>query len=379
MSIEGRVMIDLGAGRGSPVRVDYRTPLRIAGLVRGKTPEAAARLFPLVYSICGNAQAHAAALALEAALAVESPPQTANARAIVTALENWRESLLRIVLDWPQMIGGKPDAAAARPALRLLEQIKPALFASADPFAPAAVAAPDRKTALSIIGEAEQLAGDLVLGEASEQFLARHGPAGLTEWAETRETPAARFVRDLARSGQLELAAIEAPALALPDDLADLRRWLGFAMGRRHDEHAGTVPETTLFARRSGELPVAGLRSRGLGARYAARLAELARLPLEMRELVIGDAKPAACSGLVGGHGVAVVEAARGLLAHAVRLEDGLVAGYGIAAPTDWNFHERGIAAKCLTMLGDREDRIEIAHLVVRAIDPCVAYEMRAG
>ncbi len=379
MSIEGRVTIDLGADGASAVRVEYHAPLQIAGLVRGKTPQVAAAIFPLIYSVCGNAQAHAAALALEAAGGITGDPATANARAILTALESWRESLLRVVADWPATLGEPADLSAARPAMNYLAHMKAALFDDGDPFALGAVAVPDQRNVLAIVAEAEQLAGELVFGEASERFLARRGQSGLLDWAQAQATPAAAFLLKLTNSGWADEAAIDAASLELPQAPGDIGQWLAFARGERSDFDIAAVPETTLYSRRRNEQPVAGLRSGAMGARYVARLAELARLPVEMRDLVTGRARPDACSGMAGGHGIAVVEAARGLLTHAVRLEAGRVADYRVVSPTDWNFHTRGIAARCLATLGDREDRIEMAHLVVRAIDPCVAYEMRAG
>lgn len=379
MSIEGRVTIDLGADGASAVHVEYRQPLQVAGIVRGKTPQAAAAIFPLVYSVCGNAQAHAAALALEAAAGIAGDPATANARAILTALESWRESLLRVVADWPAALGEPADLVAARPAMNYLARMKAALFGDGDPFALGAVAVPDQRNVLAIVAEAEQLAGELVFGEASERFLARCGQSGLLDWSNANATPAALFLRKLEKTGWANEAAIDAEALELPQAPGDIGQWLAFAKGERIAPDAGAVPETTLYSRRRKQEPVAGLRSGAMGARYAARLAELARLPLEMRDLAMGRARPAAYPGTAGGYGIAVVDAARGLLTHAVRLEAGRVADYRVVSPTDWNFHARGIAARCLATLGDRENRIEMAHLVIRAIDPCVAYEMRAG
>lgn len=376
MSIEGKVMIELGAGGGSPVRVDYHQPVQVGRLLRGKAPQTALQILATVYSVCGNAQCHAATLALEAAQDIGHDAATARSRAVMTALETWRETLLRIVLEWPTASGGEPDAATAREAMRLLPRMKEALFGEGDPFAIGLRREPDTRAALAIIGEAERLAGELVLGEASEQFLARRGHVGLIDWSEAHATPAAHFVRTLVARGWMDEAAVDATALGMPAEQAEVGRWLANAAAGR-DLEVGILPETTPFSRRRHDPAIASLQSHGLGARYAARLAELARLPLEMRDLALGEARPGAVSASVDGHGAAIVEAARGVLAHVARVEDGVVADYRIISPTDWNFHQRGIAAQCLAALGDGSDRGDLAHLVVRAIDPCVAYEMR--
>lgn len=378
MSIEGKVTIDLGAAGGLPVRVEYRQPVQIGRLLRGKEPDAAAALLPVVYSVCGKAQAHAAALALESACETGTDPATARSRAVLTALETWRETLLRIFLEWPLSIGGEPDAAAAREAMTLLPRMKGALFADIDPYAIGAKGAPDMRAALAIVAEAEMLAAELVLGEAGERFLARRGRSGLVDWSGSRQTQAAAFIRRLLKSGWMDEAGFEMPTLDLPDGADKLADWLGYAVADRL-EIAGIVPETTPYSRRRRDPAIASLGTHGLGARYVARLVELARLPLEMRNLMLGRATPAALSASIDGYGVAIVEAARGLLAHAARVENGLIADYRIVSPTFWNFHRHGIAAQCLAAIGDSGARGELAHLVVRAVDPCVAYEVRAG
>lgn len=373
MNFEGKVTIDLGGGGDAPVRVDYRQPVKIARILTGKAPKVLPGLMSSVYSVCGHAQAHASVLALEAAMGGEGAPLTSRSRAVLTALETWRETLLRIALEWPDMTGGKADTAAARRAMALLPAMKTALFGAADPYLPGASSTPDLRAALALVEEAEELAGQCVLGEVSERFLARRGEDGLSSWAWSRDTQAARFVRHLFARGFVHEAEVEAHSLDLPADATRLDRWLE-AAGR--DATTGAVPETTPFSRRRGDPLVASLGSCDIGARYAARLAELARLPLEMRDLLAGAAQVPAISASINGEGVAVVEAARGLLAHAARIEDGMVADYRIVAPTDWNFHARGIAAQCLAKLEDHADREVLAHLVVRAIDPCVAYEI---
>ena len=49
-------------------------------------------------------------------------------------------------------------------------------------------------------------------------------------------------------------------------------------------------------------------------------------------------------------------------------------------APTEWNFHPRGIAASLLEAipagLADAQ-REHLARLVVHAVDPCVAFDLR--
>ncbi|MCB1465188.1 MAG: nickel-dependent hydrogenase large subunit [Nitratireductor sp.] len=376
MNFEGKVMIEFCAGSDAHVRVDYHKPVEIVRILRGKAPHAVPGMLAMVHSVCGNAQAHASVLALEAALDISSDPVTARSRAVLTALETWRETLLRIVLEWPDITGDEPDSTTARAGMTLLPRMKKALFGDGDPFAIDARATPDMHAALQIVGEIEKLTVERVLGEACEHYLARRGDEGLSDWAGSRSTQAAVFVRHLLARGWMEQGHVEAAALDLPDHANKMSRWLAIALAGRLGS-GRAVPETTPFSRRLNDPCVASLASLGIGARFVARLTELASLPLEMHRLLAGEGRPSAVSASIDGHGTAIVEAARGLLAHVARLVDGEVADYWIVAPTDWNFHRQGIAARCLEAVGGHAERDALAHLVVRAIDPCVAYEMR--
>lgn len=73
------------------------------------------------------------------------------------------------------------------------------------------------------------------------------------------------------------------------------------------------------------------------------------------------------------GSGIAAVRTARGLLCHGVRVAGGLVTAYRITAPTEWNFHPRGVVAQLLKRLPKDADWPTEARKIVNAIDPCVA------
>ena len=83
--------------------------------------------------------------------------------------------------------------------------------------------------------------------------------------------------------------------------------------------------------------------------------------------------------GLAVGIGISQVEAARGRLVHRVELERALVRSYRILAPTEWNFHPRGVLVQGLTGLQART-QAELnrrAASLINAIDPCVGYQLR--
>ena len=61
-----------------------------------------------------------------------------------------------------------------------------------------------------------------------------------------------------------------------------------------------------------------------------------------------------------------------------LRLDGDRIARLRILAPTEWNFHPEGAAARALASLrGDDRNTTQIqANLLIHAIDPCVGYEL---
>jgi Ni,Fe-hydrogenase I large subunit len=77
------------------------------------------------------------------------------------------------------------------------------------------------------------------------------------------------------------------------------------------------------------------------------------------------------------GIGLGRVEAARGSLAHRVEIADGHIRRYQILAPTEWNFHPRGVLAQGLIESGPWHLDERLARLLVTALDPCVPYQIK--
>ncbi|NUB16142.1 hydrogenase, partial [Azospirillum brasilense] len=114
----------------------------------------------------------------------------------------------------------------------------------------------------------------------------------------------------------------------------------------------------------------------GLAATAAAGLGELAGRAERLASWAdrLDDAEPAPNTGATRrGAGNGVVETARGRLAHWLRLEDGRIADYRIAAPTEWNFAADGPLAQGLADASADGALAERTALLVGALDPCVA------
>jgi coenzyme F420-reducing hydrogenase alpha subunit len=390
-NIEGRLDIGLQLSEGIVTGVDIRSsrPLQTPRIFVGKRVEELLQTLPLLYSVCGTAQAHAAVGACEQALGLPEPASTREARGSLVWLETAKEHLWRVLLDWPGLLGLPPATTGVSEMMWMIQRFRAARFPHGRPFLPGArpESAADGK-AEAVIDELEQLLREQVFGLPPAQWLELEDVAGLLRWAEDNALPAARMLQRVHDNGWSGLGCC--PVAALP------RLETPFLLGQlqRADAQcfiaapqlAGECHETTPFTRALGHPLVAAVVAAdgaGLLARYTARLVELAGIPGRLRGVgpsheETADTDPVREPALPAGNGIAQVEAARGLLVHRVVLEGERVVSYQILAPTEWNFHPSGVLAEGLKGLRvDSPDTLrEQAALLINAIDPCVGYEL---
>lgn len=423
--LAGQIDIQLqGRGRAPGAVIRSRRPLSAARVFAGKPLDIVGAQLPLVFSVCGTAQAMACALASEAALGRSPAPSAARARGLLLRAETVKEHLWRLLLDWPRALarldpgraaasliaGAAEREAALAGALRAFLRLRGALAAGADPFRPGAGQLdPARDVLEDAAATLVSTAAEQVLGRTPCEWLAGlRTTADLARWAAQADTQAAALVRVLMQAGLADLGRCgvgRLPAECGGDLLARLARALAaddadaFVAEPLLD---GLPAETTPFAR---ELPrgglvadVAAVHGNGLLARLAALLAELARDCAALAAAPAGDhwrspalasdlAALAPPSGALSAVGVGAVPAARGLLVHRVALRAGdttestRVLGYRILAPTEWNFHPAGVVATGLADIAgsaglSADERTARAHLLITAVDPCVAYRL---
>ena len=373
MSTEGKVLIELPARPGKPVGVTFRPSADVTRLFIGKTPDEVLTLVPALHGVCATAQTHAAVLALEGALDITVTDETACARQALTMMECLREHGLRAIMDWPRLMGETADNLAARQAMTFLPRFQTALSGASAPFSVGAKVSMPMEPLVRIIAETAEFLKTTVFGEPLECWLSRRGPDALRDWAENAKTAAGRFISWLFATDRFAVAAF--PPVRLPEfDPGTLPAWLS-------SESQNGLAGATSYIRRAGDPLLTGLGTPGLGVRFAARLVELARLPGEILAVLTGETQSPSASRDETGAGFGAVEAARGLLVHTATIEQDRVSAYRMLPPTERNFAGRGIAARCLDDLhtANEDERRLRANLVVNAIDPCVAYEVRAG
>ncbi|MGE5546170.1 MAG: nickel-dependent hydrogenase large subunit [Solirubrobacterales bacterium] len=355
---EARISITLKVSgtKVSGVRVGSTRLVHASRLFAGRKPHEVAVLLPTVFSLCGTAQRQACIAAVEGAAACPPSPNHSKARQAAVLAETVSELGLGMLRDWPAQIGAPADLAAAK-------DLRVAMVAAV-------------KGDASAVARGRMVLASL-LGAAPETVLADVG--AFRDWVARATTPAARLFATILDEGLAGFGATTFRPMPAggPADMAE--RLAGDEDGSYVARPEGGY-ETGPLARRAAHPLLAGLMGEfgnGLLARLAARLVETESSLHELDRIVQdfgADAMPAAglADGAGDGTGVGLIEAARGLLAHRVELEDGRVKRYQILAPTEWNFHPAGPLVHGL--LGAHADAglVRRAEFLAQALDPCV-------
>lgn len=321
-------------------------------LGRGKPAALLPELLGAVFTLCGGAHRVAARHAVNAALNGGAEPDTPQRQAL--QVDTLREHLRRLWLDAPRTV---PDTAA--PDVSQLAGC--ALLQRAD-----------------ALDSSRSWIEQQVLGQDAASWLAgwQADPrAHAAAWADAGATWPARWlaaVRQLAFSLRQPVVALQAHASAqeLRRLAGQLRHEADFALAptwRGHTAETGCWTRLADTRLQGADSPAAEL-----WLRHAARVADVARL------LVPGGECWLSQGALATGEreGLGWCEMARGLLIHWVQLsDDGRVADCRLIAPTEWNFHPFGPAARALALLPAQAADARV-RLLVAAYDPCVAVDI---
>lgn len=327
----GRVQLRLKVAAGQIARVDVSVERPTgAALLAGRTPGQARSLISLLYAVCANAHAAAAA----AAIAAAREGGEGSATSCAVAGESLRELVLNVLSSShdavPELVRG---------------------LASGPPGA----------------------LGARLFGMPAELWLQIDNEADLANWARMPNLAlAAECRRRLAtpEPGAARLAFL--PALTARESLGV---WAlldaSFALA---PTWCGRPACTGSIARVGHRALVRALADRPLLAHWVARVTELA-LAGSGGTTLLGRVTHASVQP---GTGRAIVETARGSLIHEAELAGDTIQRYVIVAPTEWNFHARGLIPAWLTgwpATGDA-DVTGTAHRCAAALDPCVECEV---
>ncbi len=354
---EGRIRIrifrpaDGDRAGGLDVRIVSSRPVNAGKLFEGREPRHVPALVPSLFAVCGMAHLLAARLAL----GIEDDGRTHRVARAALA-ETAREHVLHMALAL-----GEPRALA--PARALMDLPRGMLQDDAGDGA----------------RELEHVLENDVFGMPPGSWLEMDGLRKLRDWAAKTDALAARWIAPMLREPMAGAGGAECrPLERLNGEFA-----AGMLHGPRHEDFMahpeldGAPAETGPHARHHAHPLVAAARRAhgpGLLARAIARLVDLARIPGERRQ----EGPWAAAT--IGDIRVAQVDSPRGLLVHSARSDGRRVAEYRILAPTEWNFHPRGVARRAIASLhviGDDGKLETTAHAVAEAVDPCVGLDIR--
>ena len=113
MNIEGRLTIGLTIEQGRVIAANIASsrPVHASRILIGRQVVDAQKMIPLLFSLCGTAQACAGARACEQALNRPVKAEVQVLRDCLVNMETLREHLWRTLLDWPAFIddGSQPD------------------------------------------------------------------------------------------------------------------------------------------------------------------------------------------------------------------------------------------------------------------------------
>ncbi len=381
MFIEGRLNIRLNVGKGAveEVGIDSSRPVHASRVFHGKTVAESQKLLPMLFSVCGTAQACAGVRACEQASGVRASPRIEGLRDALVNMETLREHLWRILLDWPSYTDTEADESGMAEAGAIQEAYGRALCLEGAPFQLGGTdCRTDVETLEGTLGRLAGLLRRMVFAMPPGEWLALRGREALMAWAGTRQTVAARLIEQILQGGWAHAGACESRALpALPEH--ELHRAMRDAEYVEQPQWHGHCCETSSLTRVDSPLLEALKREYGNGllVRLVARLTEIARLAGGLR-LVSGVSAGEGAGG-VGpvNPGIGQAAAARGQLVHRVELNGDVIGGYQILAPTEWNFHPKGVVVQALSALtGDSASIEKQARLLIDAIDPCVGYEL---
>ncbi|WP_372526480.1 hypothetical protein [Piscinibacter sp.] len=348
----------LWPGRAVPT-IDSTRPDAAARLAPGRRASELPALLGALFTLCSHAHRFTAQRAVDAALGRPATVSADERRALQAATA--RDQVLRLTHDWPRQLPGARPAEDAANVLRSCPLWRDDL------------AIAERLDALPAWIEHKWL------GMAAQDWIA-HWANNPLQWPARWCSAAGGRIAPLLRA-QLEraqrLPTPAAPLGLLTDPQRSLPALACLMAGTprfcAEPLWRGEAAETGPWTR---HLDPVRPPAHNAWMRLVSRVVEVVRLALPGGEHWLSHG-----ALTLGAHeGIAWTEMARGLLVHWVQLEPvaegARVAACRVLAPTEWNFHPRGVLARALAALPEGPQRDDDARCLAVAFDPCVEFEI---
>ena len=387
-AIEGQLQIDLFPHKSPDARVEISSsrPVQASKVMIGKTAEEVLQLLPLMYNVCGVAQARTSLKAIHNKLAIAEKRNEQAARDMLVLVENAREHLFRILVDWPTLFKLAHDKTQLPLLGRLIKEFKQALFQNGDAFSLHSQLQVESPLITQLIAQLEDALQQAIFHQPTEQWLQINDIDTLYNWSKGYDSTATNSLSIICDHGWTSQGFSRLDSLPELDDSQLMQRFNDSAAEQfiALPEWDGQRYETTTLSRQMDQPLIQSLAQEfhnTLITRWVARLLELARIPGQLRELqAIAESSDAMVTEAQSANtGLAQTEAARGRLIHHVEIDNEKISQYQILAPTEWNFHPRGLITQSLSNLTTKDPELlqQLARLMINVIDPCVGYELK--
>lgn len=353
-----------------------------AKVLRGKTPEQALAMVPLLFALCNQAQSYAAVLACRVAMGLPPAIKGDAVRQYLVSLETVREHVWRILMDWPVLCGKAAKKTAVAELLKRDKTIKTLLNCAPAHLQPADDIALNHAILTDDVSELIQLINDTVFGGGLQHWCLLQDESQLHAWLNGNNGAGAKLLSELYRRDWQTVGQSDISHLPVLDNakLYSYLQQVDLSHFCRAPHWQGHCRESSPLSRQQSHPLLSVLLTHygnGLLSRFVALMMEVAEILSQLTPFA--DTTPTIASSYsADGVGLAQVQAARGLLIHRVELQQGKIADYRIVAPTEWNCQPHGILALGLSQLQASDENIlrQQAQWLLHAIDPCVPYEL---
>lgn len=364
--IEGQININVQRQNSfvKEVEITSSRPLHAAQLLIGKTPKQALTIIPLLFNICGAAHSYNARKVLQL-----DHHNNDDLYQLLVLAETLKEHLLRIFLDAPKLLSIEQTDTDLPFISQIVNKLKDVLLPHDFKLQPVN----------QFIGTIENYLEKHIFKQPINQWLELASTKSLFTWAEQTDTIAAQSIANIYNNnwqnqGQCEIKSL--PKLAPQELLQELNGHNAkdfIAYPTWNNQPHETTPLTRQLDKPLVQDVLAQYNA-GLLARWVARLLEIADVPSQMRLLLTEPAEGPEQNTIP----IAQVEAARGRLIHRAEVADNTIQNYQIVAPTEWNFHPRGLIVASLKNINidNTDEYIKVANLMINSIDPCVGYQL---
>ncbi len=383
----GEINIDINSSlKDENVSVLADRPVTLSKTFIGKSIEDVLDIIPLIYNVCGIAHSKAGLLATESSLGLSFNPKMEMAREIILLSENLRENLLRVLLDWPIMFGSNINQNSLQLVSKLSATIRDALFFNGKAFNLNSQLEINREQLETSVSNIRQCIEEHIFGLSLTEWNRIVDFDEVLSWSGSSNQIAATSVKYIIDNDWSNACVSDSQKLPnfVHQLLINKLTSTGADKFIYKPDWEGVQYETTSFSKNINNPLIKQLNEKfgnGLLTRWVARLTEIERLVLSIEKLIfeLFSNQNNYQFDNNSSNGLAIVDAARGRLVHYLELKGRIVKDYKILAPTEWNFHPKGVVYQSLiTLLNSvHKNKRQLIEMFISTVDPCVSYNLR--